>query len=281
MTSPGYHQADVWMSIYFQIIHALYVMTVNGIYLREMTMEDNVYIKDLDTPGRPNGYWRYVVNGINYYIPNYGALVFIDSNFKDIVPGNTMIQTRRDYKIRMRNTISRNEPDNYFQDKNHENYRRIVSTNCFTAEHTTNNVVRPPETIMTMIGAMMTNQEKDLSIVLQTYFSGFMNNRIGTFLQKDIEVPHLGKPGGPFKKGEMVAEKITNETYRWGQINAIYSDGNVDIWTSEDNRQTFTTRKIRPDILYQYSPVVPLIQDTTIHSNFTADELIETYVISE
>ena len=29
-------------------------------------------------------YWKYVINGIEYYVPNYGHMVMIDSTFKDV-----------------------------------------------------------------------------------------------------------------------------------------------------------------------------------------------------
>ena len=43
-----------------------------------------------------------------------------------------------------------------------ENYRQIINTNAFTKDHTLNNVNRPPESVMRLIGRMMEDPEMDL-----------------------------------------------------------------------------------------------------------------------
>src|SRR5699024_6990050 len=80
----GYHNPNVWFSILFQIVAGLYALQINGIYIHGMTLQDNIYIKDLRIKGNMGGYWKYIIDGITYYIPNYGFLVMIDTNYKDI-----------------------------------------------------------------------------------------------------------------------------------------------------------------------------------------------------
>jgi len=81
--NPGYHRAEVWMSVLFQLIDALSVMQKYKIAFTNFTMEDNVYIKDLNENENITLYWKYKISGYDYYVPNYGYLVMIDSNYKD------------------------------------------------------------------------------------------------------------------------------------------------------------------------------------------------------
>ena len=83
MINPGYHPSEVWKNVLFQIATALYVMQINMIYFDNFSIEDNIYIKDLKLSGDVTSCWKYVINGVEYYIANYGYLVMIDSNFKD------------------------------------------------------------------------------------------------------------------------------------------------------------------------------------------------------
>lgn len=93
MTSRGFYDEKVWKSIYFQMISALYTLQLHGYVINNMTLQDHIYIKDLQTDGNNIGYWKYIIDQIEYYIPNYGYMVLIDSNFKDLpVPDATVAQ---------------------------------------------------------------------------------------------------------------------------------------------------------------------------------------------
>ena len=59
-------------------------MKLKQITFFEMTLRDNVYIKDLMNNEQSVGYWKYIIGGFEYYIPNHGFLLLIDSSYKDI-----------------------------------------------------------------------------------------------------------------------------------------------------------------------------------------------------
>lgn len=281
MISHGYHDENVWISILFQIIYALYVMQVHGIYMRNMTIEDNVYVKDLHVYGKAQGYWKYIVDGITYYIPNYGYIVFIDSNFKDIIPpGRTIERCKREYKIYTANIIGKRYSMESIRKKVFENYRKIISTNSFTKEHTQNNVTRPPEDVMKLIESMMVDPEMNLGKVLYKYFRPLMNNRIGTLLRKDIEVPSIREITGQFKPGEMAVEVIEEEVYKWCLVSVIKDDGIVEIITRTDPYSNdFLTKDIRMESLKQYSRSDKIDQNSTNEVNLSEESLLETYMI--
>ena len=84
MINTGYHSYEVWKSILFQLYHALMTMYKYGISYANFDLEVNVKIKSLKYDDTNRGYWKYRVNGIDFYIPNYGYLVLIDSGFTDV-----------------------------------------------------------------------------------------------------------------------------------------------------------------------------------------------------
>ena len=279
--SHGSYDEKVWLGVLFQIVSALYVMQIHGIYIRDMTIEDNVYIKDLQTYGKAMGYWKYVIDGISYYVPNYGYLVFIDSNFKNIIPkGRTISRCKREYKIYSPEFLEDGISHNDIGKNIFNNYHNIINTNVFTAEHTQNNVMRPPEVILKLIEKMMVDPETNLGNVIATYFRPLMNNRIGTLLKKDLEVPNRREITGKFKKGDMAIEVLEEELYKWCLVNKIKENGIVEIVTREDGAsKDFITKDIRIENLNSYAASEKIEQATTPDVNFSEEEMLETYIV--
>lgn len=89
----GFHTEEEWLSVLFQLMVALYVMQLKKLAVRDFTIEDNVYIKDVELHGHTTNYWKYKINNIDYYIPNYGYVVMVDSSFKDILPSDHTVGT--------------------------------------------------------------------------------------------------------------------------------------------------------------------------------------------
>ena len=96
MIQTGYHHANVWFSILFQLLISLQVMYMKQFTFIDMSLEDNVYIKDLMNNEQSIGYWKYIFNGFEYYVPNHGYLLFIDSNYRDIKNNNNTFVTQPD-----------------------------------------------------------------------------------------------------------------------------------------------------------------------------------------
>lgn len=281
MISHGYHDENVWLGVLFQIVSALYVLQLNGIYIRDMSIQDNIYIKDLQTYGKASGYWKYIVDGISYYVPNYGYVVLVDSNFKDITSkGKTINCGKREYKIYTSDIFGKKYPMDSIRRKVFDNYRNIVNTNAFTKEHTMNNVTKPPESIMRLITNMMNDPEIDLGKVISTHFRGLMNNRIGTFLRKDSEVPNIRDITGQFKYGDLAIELIEDSVYKWCIIIGL-ADGVATIITKENpDCNDFITKTVRIETLKQYSSSEKIDQINSPDITFSEEELLETYAIN-
>jgi hypothetical protein len=292
MIERGYHDENVWISILFQISSAICVLQKHGIYMGNMTIEDNIYIRDLYSDGNIMGYWIYVIDGISYYIPNYGYLVMVDSNFKDIIP-NIRVQERvdpngkfgREYKMySSKELFDKPVKESEIFELNYQNFRNIINPNIFTKEHTKNNVLKPPEQIMQFINEISLDTEHDIGKIIRNHFGRLMNNRIGTFLKKDIETANIRATTTKFSRGEMVIQTIDNDTYKWSIIvSDIPSDtDNVEI-IDRDNpvTQDFILKKIPKSNLKQYSQSEKIEQNLIgSEALFNETNLLETYIIS-
>ena len=106
-----------------------------------------------------------------------------------------------------------------------------------------------------------------------------MNNRIGTYLRRETEVPNLRDPTDRFHKGELVAEVIQDDTYVWALVTKVETNGTCDILTREPESQAFLTRQVRPEVLKKYAISEKVEQNSTLDVNLTEDTLLETYSI--
>ena len=80
----GYHSENVWISILFQLLISMIVMISKNIMFQDFSIENNVFIKDLNFNETNIGIWKYIFDKIEFNIPNYGYLLVIDSNFADL-----------------------------------------------------------------------------------------------------------------------------------------------------------------------------------------------------
>jgi hypothetical protein len=87
MISTGHHSDKVWKSVLFQLIYALAVLQNSKKYITHLSL-DNIYIKDININQNSIGSWIYKVDGIDYYIPNYGFVLLIDTTFADVKPAD-------------------------------------------------------------------------------------------------------------------------------------------------------------------------------------------------
>jgi hypothetical protein len=85
MINRSVYKEEIWMSILFQLLAGLYVLQINEIHIENFSIKNNVFIKDMPNTTTTK-YWKYIINNIEYYVPNYGYLVMIDTDFREIKP---------------------------------------------------------------------------------------------------------------------------------------------------------------------------------------------------
>jgi hypothetical protein len=133
MINNGYHHDRVWESLFFQLLLSMLIMFEKKIMFTEFSLENNVYIKDLRHNDNNIGIWKYIYNGIEYYVPNYGYLLVIDSKYAELEknPDILNLTKKKDIIYQIKSTI--------FTDKISEIYylclekmRGVFSNNNFT-----------------------------------------------------------------------------------------------------------------------------------------------------
>jgi hypothetical protein len=95
----GFHHDRVWESIFFQLLLSMLIMFEKKIMFKEFSLENNVFIKDLVQNEQNIGVWKYIYNGIEHFVPNYGYLLLIDSNFAEIKGNPPSYELTNTYKI--------------------------------------------------------------------------------------------------------------------------------------------------------------------------------------
>lgn len=97
----GIYSVNIWKSIIFQLLTSMIVLENQKIAFRNFSLQNNVFIKDLNVEtgnSGNNGYWKYRVKGIDFYVPNYGYLLMIDSSFPDFTMDENDAQKDEKFK---------------------------------------------------------------------------------------------------------------------------------------------------------------------------------------
>jgi hypothetical protein len=308
MINRGYHQEHEWMNVLFQMTVALYVMQINNIYIDKFAIDKNVFVKDLPLRGTQTEFWKYKIDGIDYYLPNFGYLVMIDSNFRDlnITNDNKFIQNNKEYKLNgeFYGIINQQQNQNQsFQQqsinyklKAFEMFKSCFDVNIFGRDFERGGGVKPPDSIITLITTIMQeisiDRNFDISPYILKYFKRYINNRIGTIL-KESEHPHVLKSigTGDLKQGNIVILQDGNAKYKF----VLYLGTNNGIATivSRDNPLNNNNVNTNVDKIYkeQNVPVSSLRgynEAETIQQiykfndeNLSEDGLLEVYIINK
>lgn len=227
LISSGHHNNDVWRSILFQIMYIFTVLQENKIFLSSITLEDNFYVKDLLVDSNNIGSWIYNINGIDYYVPNYGYIVLFDSKFTDINLSSSIwnpgSHNQKKYKINSDKIF--NTDNDLLIDDDHvwEQCKEILSSNTLNHSFKMKGG-SPPEqqlidNIENILNASNNKKIKDLFI---DCFRVYLHNKIGKPLTKS-EVDKLGSniptSSVKLKKSMLVVIRdATDNLYKWGII---------------------------------------------------------------
>jgi len=297
MISTGYHKPEIWFSVLFQLMAALYTMQIHKICFADFQIADNVYIKDISGHGNITKYWRYKIDGIDYYIPNYGHLLLIDSNFKEVPKsGFTIGQGAADksYKI-VSSTIFKDKngcDDNAVDNGCIQAFKNCFTVNAFSNTFTNSGGIKPPDDVMQMIkqveGAV--SGTNDIGELIAGSSGRFMNNRVGTYL-KETEIVNIRKDNHTaVKEGRLVVHEVQNGTFMFVLFKKL-KDGDAqqaviytkDEHSMQDSRVSAVVEKcVRVETLFNYSNYESIVQEYKANQAMLSDgELLETYVISK
>lgn len=287
MINTGFHSDKVWYSVLFQIMVILYCLQIHGIIFNNFDIESNIYIKDINPHGNVTNYWKYKIDGIDYYIPNYGYLVLFDSSFKENTKSDTsvILLSRQKYKISGK-PFNDNMPDNEIKLRTFDQFKKTFNTNIFSQSYVDLGGVKPSPEILRFLEKIMDQVSKDKINEIGEYFykfmRQFMNNRIGTYL-KETEVSNIRKNDlKDFVKGNIIVYEESANTYRFVLFYGQTSPGVFRILNKDIRSNEVIEMDVAISVLYQYSRVEPIIQNFKINeSNLNEDDLLETYILNK
>ncbi len=290
MINSGYHTKTVWESVLFQLMAALYVMQIKGIIIKDFKLDRNVFIKDISTGGNVTHYWKYKIRGIEYFIPNYGYLVLIDSNYRDFDQSQICEDETEPGHVRKLDGSFLDSCTLQIDDcikKSFETFRSTIDSNVFDQDFINDNGVKPPEDILRLFDNIKNSADAkptiDISYYIRHFMTMFMNNRVGTPLTS-IEINNV-KRGSvkEFNKGQMVVMPDIDGTDTF----VIYVEtkkNNVARIITKDKLDPSIANIIEKDVpitsLNEYSVVEPIKQNFKMNeSNLNDESLLETYNI--
>ena len=274
MVHTGFVDNKIWMTLLFQILIIFYIFQKHHIGFCEIKLSNNFYIKEIDQ----GNHWRYVIDGIVYYVPNYGKLLLFDSSFADIQQPEDNNKIK--YKLYMETFADINVTNDIIDKVIMGNLKNVINPNNFTREFINNGGIQPQDEIIDILTGIHTDVSTRLSTgtpiyvkdYIEKYFTRYMNNRIGTFI-KDTELLYISDKK-IFQRGEMILYPEAS-SYKWGLIKSI--DGN-DCSILCDNKNTLQQKNLSGIFAYHQTENI----EQTFKPNepkLSNDAMIEMYIV--
>jgi hypothetical protein len=275
MKATGYRSNEVWKSVIFQILYILAVLQEKEIYFRELSLENNFFIKDLFYDQANPKYWIYNIDGVDFYVPNYGYLVIFDSNYSDIKSPVDIDLSKREFKICSNKLFKDNNGSFNIQTLTFINQmREILNQSNFTNKLRVLGAHPVNTEILNLIENIFVNlktQIKDLFII---NFKEYLHNKIGNLLmitEKDL----INSNFRPINiKGKLIVWRERYEQYKW----VIYKEKDITsenkhiIITKENNK--YIELLVHQNTLLGYPP-----NEKISLNNITDQSIIEKYIL--
>ena len=183
-TNWGYHNEEVWRSIYFQLLAALYVLYKNDVYIEDFGYE-NIWIKEIPQVG----HWEYIIGGIKYYVPNAGYLVLIDTSFRDIFPLESDVSTKKN-RIKSNNLFGDEEGSGKDYVKK-SMLEKVFCDDPFGRGLINASVRLPPRTILDMVSKC--GKDIKTKIYIEPLFYNHMNYYLHSKISNLVETKMIGE----------------------------------------------------------------------------------------
>jgi hypothetical protein len=284
MISTGYHSPDVWKSILFQLVYACAVLQKSQILIENFSLVNNIFIKDIFTDYNSIGSWIYKVNGIDYYIPNYGYILMIDSKFADINTNpnfDEKLPNEQQFKIYGKiytnNSIYNNDPDQIRKNIINQ-FKNVINPDNFRHSLSVEGGGKLDKDILDLIGRIYddTNDKTIISSLIAKYFPEFVHNRVGSLLLQS-EKNNINKMSKPnFNKGNLMVYQKRYEEYEW----VIYVNDTDDKLRKKIISKVNDIYKIIdvfPGSLFGYPENEKIIPESKNNMKYDENNIYETY----
>ncbi len=283
--STGFHTPEVWRSVLFQMAYAMAVLQEKNIYIKNFSVENNIFIKDLFSDSNNIGHWVYTVNDIDMYIPNYGYLVTIDTRYVDdtTIPtslpsllGTTSTSASINYKI---------ESSELYGDIDHKNdilndFKKVFNKTDYsdTGAFKKYGIIKPDDEILNLIDKINISKELKIKDIIIECFPEYFHNRVGTLLTKS-ERDALSLTTMPkLVPGSLVAYQSRFDEYRWAIFKENHNTSkNKKIIIIKDDNGKFNYKEVFSHSLIDHPESNNINQTSEKNFRLNKDSFIEAY----
>ena len=227
MVQTGYHSVDQWKSVLFQLTYLCAVLQKHQIYFNRMSLENNIFVRDMVSDVESPRSWIYKVNGINFYVPNNGQLVLFDSKFCDVrkVGPSVVVpvtKEKRTFKTNMEifkenGDVNKVDISNYVL----KAFKKIVDPSQYSNGN--NGINKPHDDVMELLRKLHNMTHTNIEECLIDCFPEYTHINIGKLLtvaeKEDLNLMIAPK----LRTGGLIVLRERYEEYRW----AVYLN-NVD-----------------------------------------------------
>ncbi len=268
--STGYKTPEMWNGVIFEMMVSFYIMYSKKFTLTDMKIQNNFYIKDINLVTDSKNFFVYVIDDIEYYIPNYGYLLMVDSDNHDIGGKTDTIKIVGNFL---------QDSDDVIYENIHKNMSNCINHSSFTST----SIVAPNSNIITLINKLNTmiskapnKRENILKEIMPQIFCNYMHNRIGQNLYIN-EVSYIAKTKKKLKKGDLFCIKEKTEgNYK---ICLCVSSENSSIYYIDDIK-IFNKQLLNTTDYECLTSSLDIKQNKNINEPYLNNEnLIETYYI--
>jgi hypothetical protein len=272
VTSTGLRSTEVWKSIIFQLLVVMYILDKNKIGFRDFSFQNNIFIKKIDITTPNNKYWKYKLNNMEYYVPNQGFIIMLDSNFID-PQYNNFIESRnklfldKEYNIYLKKHMF-NSIFNY--DKNFG--LSFIKNNGIPLDKNIEDIFKKIQSKKDKIN----NDDFYIDIIIELYYKEYGYNKLGQLvLVSETSDLVLFPYDTTFNKGDLVLYHKYSNYY----IISYYDEPNdsghniktnidsLDIY--DENKIELKDCKVTSDIIIKFQP-----------KDIIDKQVIETYEIN-
>lgn len=292
MVNRGIHSNKEWTNVLFQMMTGLAVLQINKTFIRNFNLENNVLVTDLTLRGQITNYWKYKIDDVDFYLPNLGYIVELDSNYKDVLdPDETTFgkQTFDKTKYKLDGKFLGSEcklTDTEIDDQIFEMIKNALDINFFGQEFIKLGGCKPPEEILYLMGKIYDEYVRNKGLITDyiiKYMSTYLHNRVGTYL-RETEILNIRRDDTrEIKRGQVIVYEDGHGSYKFVIYLETQSDGNVRILTkNEPNDNDVIENIVSAFSLLNYSRGEPIAQTFKANeASMNEEDLLETYIIKK
>ena len=283
MISTGYHVPDVWKAVLFQLVYVYAILQEKGIYIRNVSLENNIYIKDIFSEPKAIGSWIYKVDNIEYYIPNYGYVLVFDSKFNDIETDITLIPkpvTKIDQKFKICGSIyAKNALLNNVDLRTFIllQFKELINVDNFSHNFRVKGGTQPDDVILDLLKRITNDNEPDIKKYIAKYFREYLHNRVGTLLLKSEKdnINMFSRPN--FQKGNLMIWQKRFQEYEWVIYLGTVTNSTQKTILYRDTNNNINEMNVHTSSLYSYPENEKILPETKQNYKYDEGHIYETY----